>query len=59
MPILLFNERFWRRIVNFEALAEEGTISPEDLDLFQFVETAEDGWAAITDYYQRKAEQAS
>jgi uncharacterized protein (TIGR00730 family) len=51
MPIVLFGEKFWRRIVNFEALAEEGTISPEDIELFQFVETAEEGWAIIKDYY--------
>ncbi|MEM7425807.1 MAG: LOG family protein [Pseudomonadota bacterium] len=56
MPILLFNEKFWRRIVNFEALAEEGTISPEDLDLFQFVETAEEGWEIIMEYYRARAE---
>ncbi len=51
MPIILFNEKFWRRIINFEALADEGTISPEDLDLFQFVETAEDGWKIIKERY--------
>ena len=47
LPILLFGEAFWRRIVNWEALAEAGTISEEDLDLFRFVETAEEAWAAI------------
>ncbi len=52
MPIILFNEKFWRRIVNFEALAEEGTISPEDLNLFQFVETAEEGWDIIKQRYE-------
>ncbi len=47
VPVLLFGEEFWRRIVNWEALADAGTIAPEDLDLFTFVETAEDAWAAI------------
>ncbi len=41
VPILLFGEEFWRRIVNWEALAEAGTIAEEDLELFRFVETAE------------------
>jgi len=41
VPILLFGEEFWRRIVNWEALAEAGTIADEDLELFRFVETAE------------------
>ena len=51
VPFLLFGEAFWRRIVDFEALAEEGTISPADLDLFRFVETAGDAWGAIADHY--------
>ncbi|WP_296766562.1 LOG family protein [Sediminimonas sp.] len=40
VPFLLFGEDFWRRIINWDALAEAGTISDEDLALFQFVETA-------------------
>ena len=47
IPVLLFGRDFWHRIVNWEALAEAGTISPEDLDLFSFVETAEEGWEII------------
>jgi uncharacterized protein (TIGR00730 family) len=42
VPIVLFGEDFWRRIVNWEALAEAGTIADEDLELFRFVETAEE-----------------
>jgi uncharacterized protein (TIGR00730 family) len=41
VPIILFGEEFWRRIVNWEALADAGTIADEDLTLFRFVETAE------------------
>jgi hypothetical protein len=51
MPFVLFGEAFWRRIVNFEALAEEGTISKTDLQLFSFVEKAEDGWDIIRSHY--------
>ena len=46
-PVVLFGEDYWRRIVNFEALAEEGMISTADLKLFEFADTAEDGWAAL------------
>lgn len=49
IPVLLFGRAFWERIVNFEALVEEGTISPEDLDLFVFVETAEEAWKLIAE----------
>ncbi len=47
VPFVLFGEAFWRRIVNWDALAEAGTIAPEDLDLFRFVETADQAIAAI------------
>ncbi|MEM1234641.1 MAG: TIGR00730 family Rossman fold protein, partial [Pseudomonadota bacterium] len=47
VPVLLFGRAFWERIVNWEALADAGTISDEDLDLFRFVETAEEAIAAL------------
>ena len=46
-PIVLFGEAYWRRIVNFDALAEDGMISPADLQLFEFAETAEEGWDSL------------
>lgn len=52
MPVLLFGEAFWRRIINFDALVAEGTIAPKDLELFEFVETAADGWDRIRRFYQ-------
>jgi uncharacterized protein (TIGR00730 family) len=54
IPVLLFREDWWRRIVNFEAMAEVGVISPSDLDIFQFVETAEQAHEAIEDFYLEK-----
>ena len=48
VPVLLFGESFWKKVVNFEALVEEGTIDREDLDLFKFVDTAEEAWEAIS-----------
>ncbi|RJY09213.1 LOG family protein [Aurantiacibacter aquimixticola] len=51
MPILLFGKEFWNRVVDLEALAEEGTVSKKDLDLITWCETAEEGWAAIADFY--------
>ena len=50
IPILLFGEEFWRRIVDWDALADAGTIAPEDLDLFRFVETSDEALAAIRDW---------
>ena len=51
MPILLFGKDFWTRVVDFEAIADEGTISHKDLELFQWCETADEAWAAIAEFY--------
>ena len=51
LPILLFGREFWERVVDFEALAEEGVISPHDLDLITWCETAEDAWSAVCEHY--------
>ncbi len=53
MPVLMFGKAFWNRVVNFDALVEEGVISPKDLALFTFVETAEEAWDCIRKYYDR------
>lgn len=47
MPFLLFGKAFWKKIINWEALADAGTISESDLDLFRFVDTAEEALAAM------------
>lgn len=47
VPFLLFGKEFWEEVVNWQALARAGTISPEDLDLFQFVDTADEALAII------------
>jgi uncharacterized protein (TIGR00730 family) len=51
MPILFFGEEFWRKVVNFEALVDEGVIAERDLELFSFVETADEAWERIRAHY--------
>ena len=46
IPILLFGREFWNRVVNFDALVEEGVISPRDLDLFTLRRDRRRGWDA-------------
>jgi uncharacterized protein (TIGR00730 family) len=53
LPILLFGKGFWDSIVNWQALSEAGTIAPEDLGLFRYVETGEEAWALIEQWQQR------
>jgi uncharacterized protein (TIGR00730 family) len=51
MPILFFGRDYWQRVVNFEALVEEGVISATDLELFTFCETADEAWAVVCRHY--------
>ena len=44
MPIVLFDSAYWKRLINFEALVEEGMIAPQALDLFSFADDAEIAW---------------
>ena len=48
IPVLLFGQKFWERVINFDALVAEGTISSQDLELFRYVETAEEAWELIS-----------
>ena len=52
LPILLYGRAFWNRVIDFEALADEGTIARADLELFHFVETADEGWAIVKAAYK-------
>ncbi|MDO6413041.1 LOG family protein [Sphingomonas sp. BIUV-7] len=56
IPIILYGKDFWSRVVDFDALVEEGVVAPQDLDLIHYCETAEEGWAYVQDYYQRYTE---
>ena len=47
IPVLLFGRDFWERVIDFDVLVEEGTISAKDVDLFSFVETADEAWKLI------------
>jgi uncharacterized protein (TIGR00730 family) len=51
MPILLFGSDFWNRVINFDELVLEGTVSPKDIDLFQMVDTADEAWTSIRSFY--------
>ncbi len=50
IPFLLFGRAFWEKIINWEALADAGTISADDLSLFKFVETAEEAMEAFENW---------
>ncbi|MDQ4087051.1 MAG: LOG family protein [Pseudomonadota bacterium] len=56
LPILFFGREYWNRVVDFEAMVEEGVIAPDDLDLFTYCETAEEAWDCVCRHYAGAAE---
>ena len=50
-PVLLFGRDFWSRLIDFDLLIETGMISAGDVNLFHFVETAEEAWAWLAGEY--------
>lgn len=54
LPIILFGEKFWKKIVNFKALVDEGTIAEEDLELLVYADKAQDAWDYIKYFYRSK-----
>jgi len=52
VPVVLVGERYWRRAVDVEYLADEGTIDPEDRELFCYAETAQEIWDTILAWHR-------
>jgi len=52
VPIVLFGSDYWKRLINFEMLVDEGVISAADLELFQFADEPEVAWDAIRTFYR-------
>ena len=52
VPVLLYGSAYWKKVVNFDAMLEEGTISAEDAKCFQFVDSPEHAWSSIQSFYQ-------
>ena len=51
LPIILFGREFWEELLNWNYLVDEGTVSPDDLDLISYAETAEQAWDVIMRYH--------
>ena len=47
--VVIYGSEYWHRIMNFQAFVDAGTVSPEDLNLFKFVDSPEDAFAFLRD----------
>ena len=52
LPIVLFGVDYWKRLIDFDLLVEEGTISAQDLQLFHFTDDPQEAWGLIKAFYQ-------
>ena len=49
IPVVLFDEAYWRSVINFDAMVAEGMVAADDLNLFKFAENAEAVWQSLLD----------
>jgi uncharacterized protein (TIGR00730 family) len=56
LPILLFGRDYWNKVVNFDAMVDEGVISPHDLDLLHWSEDAAQAWKFVMAFYAQHPE---
>ena len=53
MKIIIYDELFWKEIINFEKLIEHGTISRSDLKLFDFCSTIDEAFIKVTSHFEK------
>ena len=51
VPIILYGSHYWRRVFHPEVLLEEGAIGEDDLKLFHHVDSVQEAWKIIQDFY--------
>src|SRR3954453_15102625 len=54
LPILLYDRDYLNKVINFQALVDEGVISPNDLDLMHWTDDAQEGWDFVTAFYEER-----
>ena len=54
IPIILYGESYWTRVIDFQFLADESVIADEHLDLIQFAESPQEAWNIISEFHRLK-----
>lgn len=55
IPIILYGTKYWNSVINFQALADEGVIADEHLDLMYFAESPTEAWNIIAEFHHQEA----
>ncbi len=51
IPIILYGQDYWSKVIDFQFLADEGVIEDEHLDLIEYAETPREAWDIILDFH--------
>ena len=51
LPIILYGEAYWNNLINFKAMADEGVIADEHLDLLHFADSPAEAWNIIAEFH--------
>ena len=52
ITVLIYGKEYWKKVLNLEALADAGAISPDDINLFQYVDTPEEGFERLKEHLE-------
>ncbi len=53
IPIIMFGQEYWERVIDFQFLADEGVIDDEDLNLFCYAQTPQEAWEIIQRFHEK------
>lgn len=51
--VVIYDEKYWKNLINFDMLIEQGMISKTDMNLFQFCSAPEEAFDVITKHFER------
>ena len=54
IPVVLVGREYWKRLIDFELLIEEGMIAEEDLEIFQIVDSAKEAFDYIVKWHKSR-----
>ncbi|NNF07340.1 MAG: LOG family protein, partial [Candidatus Eisenbacteria bacterium] len=54
IPVILLGKEFWSKAIDLQFFVDEGTISPKDLELVDYAETAEELLEKIDTFWKKQ-----
>jgi uncharacterized protein (TIGR00730 family) len=55
IPIIMYGTEYWTRVIDLDALADEGVIADEHVELVQYADSPEEAWKIIVEFHRLEA----